>query len=137
MSYYTALITAWSTLNPGTTAAKLVQANAAVVPTGVPVKCLLAPSQILNACVPADIASLTTAQVTLLSLLLAGSSVDASQGTTVRIGIQSIFAGKTTTLAQLGALVSPFDAPTIPWWQANGYTGPFSLADLAAAGNLT
>lgn len=136
MVYYTALITAWGGLT-GTTAQKLATANAAVSPTGVPVPCILTPSQILNACVPADIASLTSAQVSLLSLLLQGSTVDASVGTTVRIGIQFIFAGKATTLAQLGTLVAPFDNPTQPWWKASGYPGTFNSNDLVAAGNLT
>ena len=136
MAYYTALVTAWGGLT-GTTAQKLATANAAVLPTGVPAPCILTPSQIINACVPADIASLTTAQVTLLTLLLQGGSVDASAGTAVRLGIQTIFAGKANTLAQLGTLVAPFDTPTQPWWKANGYPGPFSAPDLAAAGNLT
>lgn len=142
MAYYSALITAWGTLT-GTTAQKLVSANAATIPTGVPLKAILTPSQIINACVPADIGSLTTAQVTLLTLLLQGSTVDASIGSTVRVGIQFIFAGKTATLSQLGALVAPFDNPTIPWWQGSpaigggGLSGPISQSDLVAAGGLT
>lgn len=142
MAYYDALIAKWAQ-GSGTTTSKLAQINALTVATGVPVKAILTPSQILNACVPADIASLPAAMITLLALLLSGSAVDASIGTTVRVGIQTIFAGKATTLAQLGALVAPFDAPTMPWWQATvaqgggGLSGPVSLADLAAAGNLT
>jgi hypothetical protein len=38
------------------------------------------------------------------------------------------------TLNNLAALVAPFDNPTIPWWQANGYTSPISQGDLDAAG---
>lgn len=143
MAYYDALIAKWATLTPGTTAQKLVQINALTVLTGVPVKAVLTPSQILNACVAADIASLTTAQVTLLTLLLQGSTVDASIGTTVRAGVVAVFSGKATTLAQLGALVVPFDTPTMPWWQAplalnggalNSQVGP---ADLLIAGGLS
>lgn len=136
MAHYDALVALWAQ-GTGTTAQKLAQVNALTVPAGAPVKALLSPSQILNACVPADIASLSPAMVTLFALLLSGSQVDASVGTTVRIGIQTIFAGKTTTLSQLGALVAPYDTPSMPWWQANGYTGPFTQADLTAAGNLT
>src|ERR1700681_3567899 len=108
MAYYTALITQWATLTPGTTAAKLAQINGLTVagPTG---KAVLAPSQILNAIVFADLAALTQLQVSQLTLLLAGSSVDASVGSTIRLGIQALFAGKATTLANLGALVSPLD----------------------------
>lgn len=136
MAYYDALIAKWAQ-GSGTTAQKLVQINALTVATGVPVKALLTPSQILNACVPADIAALSSAMVTLLALLLSGSQVDASVGTTVRTGIQTIFAGKTTTLSQLGTLVAPFDNPVIPWWESNGYASPISPSDLAAAGGLT
>lgn len=137
MAYYDALITKWATLSPGTTAQKLAVLNAITVAKGSANPAILTPSQIVNACVPADIASLTTAQVTLLTLLLQGSAVDASAGTTVRAGVIAIFTGKVTTLSQLAALVAPFDNPTIPWWQSAGLSGQVSLADLAAAGNLT
>lgn len=136
MAYYDALITKWATLTPGTTAAKLVQLNAMTV-AALQQKAILSPSSILNAVVFADLAALTQLQVTQLTLLLQGSTIDASVGTSIRAGIQALFAGKTTTLANLGALVAPFDNPTSPWWQANGYTGPFSTPDLEAAGNLT
>jgi hypothetical protein len=132
MAYYTAMITKWGTLS-GTTASKLTQINAATA-TGAAIPAIFSPSTILNACVAADIASLTTAQISLLTLLLAGASVDASQSTTVRAGIQAIFAGKTTTLSQLGALVAPYDSPTVPWWQANGYPRAFDMGDVTAAG---
>lgn len=137
MAYYDALIAKWPTLTPGTTAAKITQLNATTVAIGGPQKITLAPSAILNAIVFADLASLTQLQVSQLTLLLAGTSVDVSQGTTIRAGIQALFAGKTATLIALGALVAAADTPSIPWWQANGYTGPFSAPDLIAAGNLT
>lgn len=133
MAYYDALIAKWATLTPGTTAAKLTQLSAITV-AGAPIKAVLTPSQILNACVPADIAALTPAQVTLLTLILQGSTVDASQGTTVRAAAVAIFTGKVTTLAQLGALVAPFDAPALPWWTTAGLSSPVSQADLTAAG---
>lgn len=141
MAYYDALITKWATLMPGTTAAKLAQINALTVPKGSPNPAILTPSQILNACVSADIAALTTAQITLLTLLLQGGTVDASSGTTVRAGIVAIFTGK-PSLTNLAALVAPFDSPTIPWWQAavaqggGGLSGPVSGGDLAGAGGL-
>src|ERR1035437_7890717 len=118
MADYTALIAKWATLTPGTTAQKLAQINTLTVPRGSVLPAILTPSQIINACLAADIASLTPAQVTLFTLLLQGSQVDASVGTTVRAGIVTIFSGKATTIAQLTALVAPFDSPTIPWWQA-------------------
>lgn len=136
MAYYDALVAKWATLSPGSTAQKLAAINAATV-AGAPQRAVLAPSQILNAIAFADLAALTQLQVTQLTLLLAGSSVDASAGTSIRAGIQALFSGKTATLANPGTLVAPFDNPVVPWWQANGYTGPFSNADLVAAGNLT
>lgn len=142
MAYYTALISEWA-LGTGTTANKLAQINALTVPTGVPVKAILAPSAILNAIVFSDLAALTQLQVSQLTLLLQGSQVDASANTPIRLGIQALFAGKTQTMTNLGTLVAPFDTPTIPWWQATvaqgggGLNGPVSLADLVGAGNLT
>lgn len=145
---YTNLINAWNSVTQPptgvtgtgltglTTANKLVAINGWTVPASAQ-KAVLTPSAIINAIVPADLAALTTAQVTLLSLCLQGSTVDASVGTTVRAAIQAIFAGKTTTLNQLGALVAPFDSPTQLWWVANGYTGAISPSDLTAAGGLT
>lgn len=84
---------------------------------------LLTPSQILNAIVFADLAALTQLQVSQLSLLLAGGLVDASVGTVIRLGIQTLFAGKTVTLASLGALVAPYDvAITVPFARAASET---------------
>jgi hypothetical protein len=97
--------------------ATLLMAKTVVVPAG---HAILAPSQILNAVVFADLAALTQLQVSQLTLLLAGSSVDASVGTSIRAGIQALFAGKTTTLANLGALVAPFDATTAPFARLPG-----------------
>ena len=133
MAYYDPLIAKWATLTPGTTDAKLAQLNGLTV-TGSSERAIFVPSQILNAIVFGDLAALTQLQVTQLTLLLAGSAVDASVGTPIRLGIQSLFAGKTTTLANLGALVAPFDSPVIPWWQSAGYARPFDLGDIAAAG---
>jgi hypothetical protein len=145
MAYYDALIAAWNgatqppagvtgtALTGLTTAQKIAAVNAWTV-AGSVTKALLAPSDILNAVVPADLASLTQLQVLQLSMLLSGALVDASQGTSIRAGVQNIFAGKTQTLANLGALVAPFDSPKAPWWQANGYLSPFHIDDATNAG---
>ena len=148
MAYYTALIAAWNgatqpptgvtgtALTGLTTANKLVAINGWTL-AGIAQKAILDPSHILNAIVFADLAGLTQLQVTQLTLLLAGSSVDASAGTSIRAGIQALFAGKTTTLANLAALVAPFDSPKIPWWSAsNGgaLNGPVNQTDLTLAG---
>lgn len=134
MAYYDAMIAKWGTLSPGTTAAKLSQLNAATA-AATPQRAILSPSSILNAVVFADLAALTQLGVTQLTLLLQGSLVDASAGTSIRAGIQQLFAGKTQTLNNLGALVAPFDTPAVvPWWQANGYPRTFDLGDVTAAG---
>lgn len=133
MAYYDALVTKWGTLTPGTTTAKLSQINSQTV-AGPVQRAMLSPSSILNAIVFADLAALTQLQVTQLTLLLQGSQVDASVGTSIRTGIQALFAGKTQTLNNLGALVAPFDNPTIPWWQSAGYSSPISQSDLTVAG---
>lgn len=146
MAYYDALVAAWNgaTQPPAgvtgtaitsgmTTAQKLAAVNGWTVAN--PQKAILTPSAILNAVVPADLAALTSTQVAVFTLVLQGSTVDASIGTTVRAAVQTIFTGKTTTLSQLGALVAPYDNATQPWYQANGYgTAPLTLATVAAAG---
>lgn len=143
MAYYDALVTKWGTLS-GTTAAKLTAVNALTVQIAANGKAILPPSKIINAIVFADLVALTQLQISQLTLLLQDQNVDASVNTPIRLGIQALFSGKTTTLANLGALVAPFDAPvTIPWWQATvaqgggGLSGPVSQPDLTAAGGLT
>lgn len=155
MAFYDALIAAWNgatqppvgvtgaALTSLTTAQKIAAVNGWTM-KGSPTKAILAPSAILNAIVFADLAALTQLQVSQLTLLLAGTSIDASVGTSIRAGIQALFAGKTQTLANLGALVAPFDSgPTISWCKANGYPeaqsggGGLTAIDLASAGGLT
>jgi hypothetical protein len=136
MAYYDALIAKWATLTPGTTAAKLTQINALTEP-GPTRRALLAPTDILNSIVFADLAALDQLALQRLTLMMSGSTVDVSVGTPTRIGMQQLFAGKTQTLQNLGALVAQFDNATIPWWQSAGYTSPISEGDLAAAGGLT
>jgi hypothetical protein len=116
-----------------TTQQKIDTVNAWTV-TGPAQKAVLSPSAVLNAIVFADLAALTQLQVSQLTLLLAGNSVDASAGTSIRLGVQQLFVGKTQTLTNLGALVAPYDSPKIPWWQANGFAGPINANDAAAAG---
>lgn len=146
MAYYDALIAAWNNATqppPGvtgvsltglTTANKLAAIQVWTVASGVAGKAILSPSSILNAVAFADLAALTQLQVSQLALLLAGSSVDASVGTSIRAGIQALFASKTTTINNLGALVAPLDAqPQVLWISKNGYES-LSLNDVAAAG---
>jgi len=128
------LQTVWGTLNPGTTVQKLTQLNAMTVAT--PLKAFPTMSQVINACVAADVSALTAVQLSMLNLIVA-NQVDCSPGTTGRSVIQTIFSGKATTLANLSALMATFDNATVPWWQAHGFGGPIIQNDLIAAGGLT
>lgn len=144
MAYYDILIAAWNNATqppPGvtgtgltggmTTAQKLAAVNAWTVI--VPKQALLTPSAILQATVQADLSALGTANFSLLAILLTGTLVDMSPGT-IRQAINAMFVGKTTTLANLAALVAPFDNATQLWYLANGYHRAFDLGDCAAAG---
>jgi hypothetical protein len=145
MAYWTNLINAWNSgtqppagvkgtaLTGGmTTAQKLAAVNAWTV-VGPAVPMIIPPAAILNACAVADLQALTTTQLQLLQLLLSGTQVDASAGTTLRAAIVAIFTGK-PSLTSLAALATLYDAPQIPWWPANGYTSAISPGDAANAG---
>lgn len=143
MSFYTALTAAWNggtqpptgvtgtALTGLTTTAKIAAVNAWTVSS--PKAAILTPSQIINAIVFADLVALSTTQLQQLTLLLSGASVDASINTPIRAGIQALFATKTTTLANLGTLVAPFDNATALWTAANGYP-TLNANDATAAG---
>jgi hypothetical protein len=146
MAYYDALIAAWNGPQPpagvtGTaltagmpTKQKLDAVNGWKV-AGPAQRAIFTPSQILNAVVFDDLAALTQLQISQLTLLLAGNSIDASAGTPIRLGVQKLFAGKTQTLNNLGALVAPYDSgTTVPWTTANGYPSGINLNDVNAAG---
>lgn len=139
------LIAVWTTGRPagvtGTTfvsgdtvAVKLAAIATWRVVSGSPEKVLLSPSVILNAIVPADLAGLTQLQTLQLSLLLSGSAVDASAGSTIRAGMATLFSGKATTLSNLGALVVLGSTPTIDWWRSVGFQEQVGTADVTLAG---
>jgi len=141
MAYYDALIAKWATLT-GTTAQKLSAINALTVMVSAPAH--LNVSDIINAITPTDFASLSSLQLQQMQFLLQSSgNVNASPSTTIRAVFQTIFAGKTTTLNNLAALVAPYDSATLPWWQASvaqgggGLSSPVNGNDLVNAGNLT
>lgn len=131
MAYYDALVAKWQTLS-GTTIQKLAAINALTSPS--PQLAILTSTQIVNAIAPADLAALTALQVAILTMLLCGGTVNGSPGTTTRLAFQTIFAGKATTLANLTALVAPFDNAVIPWSIANGYGPTINLNDITPAG---
>lgn len=139
MAYYTALITEWALLTPGTTAQKLAQINAMTVTGSVPTTFYVTGAQLLNCINFAEFNALTAAQQQNLLLLCLndGQLLGGSANTAFLVDgmFLAYFANKSgPTIAALTALAQ---GTVQPWWQANGYTGPFSQADLTAAGGLT
>lgn len=132
MAYYDSMKAKWATL-AGTTEQKLAALNALLV-TGAAVPAIVSPSQLLNTIVFADLSALTQLQISQLTLLLSGASIDASPGTTIRLGIQALFAGKTATLNALATLAAKYDSPQIPFYLSDGYSRPFDMGDVMAAG---
>ena len=137
MAYYDALVTKWATLGSSqTTQQKLDSLNSLTLQSSTPLPLVIPPSAIINAIVPSDLATLPSSRVAIMSLLLSGSAVDVSKNTTIRAGLQNIFSGSSTTLANLAALAASYDAPMQSWAQQNGYNS-LSHNDLVAAGGLT
>ena len=150
MAYYTALIAAWNNATqppPGvtgtaltglTTAQKVAAVNAWTVAAPQPAN--IAVTSIIGAILPADFTSLTALQLQQLQFLLqSAQTIFAPPGGTIRSVFASIFAGKTTTLNNLTALVTPFDNATQSWCAANGYptngsVGNLSTSDASNAG---
>ena len=140
MTDYSALTVKWATLT-GTTDQKLAAINALMVQLP-PMKAIVTPSQIINACEYKALSNVIAKSPQQLSLLLTGSNVDVSVGSTIRQGLQTLFSGYSATLNNLSALFKPFDAPQAPWWQTpiaqggGGLSKPVSSTDLVNAGGL-
>lgn len=145
MAAHDALVAVWTTGRPagatGTNfaagdpiATKIGAINTWRVAAGGPVAAQIEPSRILNAILAADLNALTQLQTLQLTLALSGNLVDVSQGTTIRLAIQTLFAGKTQTLSNLAALVAPYDNPTTEWWRSVGFESPVCVGDAVAAG---
>lgn len=135
---YDALIALYPTLPGGNTFDQnIALINAKTV--SIAQKAIVQASDLLNACSAADLEALTATQIALLSLLLQGQTVDASNGTAIRAVCVNIFGGK-PSITSLGALVAPFDNATAPWWSTpvaqggGGLTSPVSINDLMSAG---
>lgn len=145
MAYYTALQTAWNSvtqppagvsgtaLSSGmTTAQKLAAVNAWTVPNPQPAN--IPVTSIIGAITSTDFLALTSLQLQQLQFLLqSAETVFAPPGGTIRSVFGTIFAGKTTTLANLTALVATYDSATQLWTTANGYP-TLALTDTANAG---
>ncbi len=129
--YYDALIAEWPN-HTGTTQQKIDQINAKTI--SVAGKAIVPPSDIINCVTPTDLAALTTGQVNFLAMVLSGAEVDASVGTTIRAALQTVFAGKAATLANLAALAAKYDTVQGSWLVANGYPEQINTNDTTAVG---
>lgn len=156
MSYYTALITAWnnaslatgatlpsgvtgSLLNGLTTAQKIATINAWMI-TGT----ALAPNipvGLVKGCIQAaDLLTLSATQQWAIAFMLDGAQdgrVYAPVGGQLRALFANVFAGKTTTLNALSALVATYDTPAVQWATAPngaGLASPVSVNDTQNAG---
>lgn len=142
MAYYTALIAAWNNAMqppPGvtgtaltglTTANKIIAVNGWTV-VGPALQANVAVNSIIGAIAPADFLTLTALQLQQMQFLLqSAETIFAPPGGTIRSVFATIFTGKAT----------PFDSPSIPWWQASvaigggGLSSPVGMNDAHAAG---
>lgn len=137
MAYYDALVAKWATLS-GTTAQKLAAVNTATVAGATaPVSVLTVMTYLRtnNLWMPIKAAQASSPG--------AAAAVDYNSDPRVQTLdfslpiVQAMLADLVThallTQAQSDALVA-LGVPQIPWWQANGYPGPFTLNDSTAAG---
>ena len=135
MAYYTALINEWPNLTPGTTAQKLAQINAMTVTGSVPTTIYVTADQIFNCINWTEFAALTAQQQSnLLAMLHTPGQLLGGSANTSRLldgMLLAYFNVAGPTIANLTALAQ---ATVTPWWQANGYPGPFNNNDLIAAG---
>lgn len=163
MTQYTELVAIWGItglpasttgtgLAPGDTAQqKINKINTWMKLTGGAAdRALLPPSDVINAIVPADMTVMLVAttnalfqtnqlRLSMLQLLLSGTSIDASSGT-IRTVFQTIFSDQTnkvnnqSTLQRLLALVDPYDNQRQAWWRLVGFESPVTLGDAITAG---
>jgi len=150
MAYYTALINAWnSTTQPpsgvtGTgltglaTAAKLAAINAWTV-SNVPLTTWYASAAQVAQCIVLSEFTALAVAVRMEIWAILSLQFPLKGGNTSVMGQIAVLMPSATcplTYANFVAL-SQTVAGTSLWWQANGYTSPISLNDLAAAGGLT
>jgi hypothetical protein len=151
MAYYTALITAWNgatqpptgvtgtALTGLTTANKIIAINGWTITGTIPTTFYSTGPQIANCVNWTEFAALTAAQqMNLLTLLNNPGPLLSGSANTAFLLVGMILAYFTNhagpTILALTALA---EGTVTPWWQANGYSGPFSQPDLTAAGGLT
>ena len=131
---YTALIAIWPSL-AGNTTQKLASLNAMTIAT-TPSPLLVNSWQVYNAIVPSEFQALTDPNKQLVRDIIGQGVIDASNGGRARDVLLQVFAAGSATRAAFAAMQGSLNIVQ-PWWQANGYGGPITTMDLAAAGGLT
>jgi len=153
MAYYTALQTAWNSvtqpptgvtgtaLSSGMTTLQKINAVNGWTVVGPAITPNIPVTNVISSITTTDFMAMTSLQLQQLQTVMppGATTVYAPSGGTVRGVFGQIFAGKTTTLANLSALVAQYDTPTISWCQANNYpysglVGELALVDASAAG---
>lgn len=146
MTYYDKLITEWNALT-GTTAEKLAAINAMTVPgadRAVPITEIMQYLRSNGLWPTIKIAGdLFASSGGAQGSVGAWAAVDYNSDTrnsTLDVSLPAtqgmladLVSKSLLTQAQVNAIVA-LKATTVPWWQANGYTSPFSENDLVAAG---
>jgi hypothetical protein len=151
MTNYAPLIAAWnSTTQPPTgvlgtalatgmtTQQKLNAVNGWVITGSVPTVLSVTGPQVANCINWTEFNALSsTAQINILTLCNSpGPLVGGSANTTFLVD-GMILASFTTGSKTIAALTALAQAAVTPWWQQNGFTGPFTTTDLGLAGGLT
>lgn len=151
MTNYAPLIAAWnsSTQPPTgvtgtglngtmTTAQKLAAVNGWVITGTIPTVLSVNGPQILNCINYAEFAAISsTAQLNLLTMCNNQGPLVGGSANTAFMVDGLLIANFTTGSKTIAALTALAQAAVTPWWQANGFTGPFSTTDLGLAGGLT
>lgn len=144
MTDYTALVSKWATLTPGTTAVKLAQLNTITITGQIPTSFFITGDQILNCINYAEFKVLAAVdQGNILAICRTPGQLLGGSGNTSFI-VDGIIIDKFPIAGPTVAALTALSKGTVtPWWQATvaqgggGLTGPVSNADLVAAGNLT
>lgn len=153
MAYYDALIAKWGTLS-GTTAAKLAAINALTVagpsqdvaPSAIvaylALNLRLATLLKYAANPPATEAGAAAAELAAILQMGSNAPIFASSQAAVLVAVtgmlNAIAADESSGLMSTDAVnLIALASTALPWWQANGYTSPFTQADLDAIGGLS
>jgi hypothetical protein len=132
LAYYDSFKAKWA-LQTGTTAQKLAAVNGLMV-AGPAIPMRVPTTDIYNCIVPSEWNALSSANQQNIRDILYMGIVDASFGTNVRAMLAAVFGAGTATRAAFIAAETKYDSPQIPFYLTDGYSRPFDMGDVAAAG---